>query len=88
MKNTQEFLNKAKLYKVEMYILDIDNHYGILEHIIEHINDRLENVSLHAYNIHTVEFEWCDEHILNYSTCKYEDYKGMFGLKREYENGY
>ena len=70
--------NKATLYKVEMYILDIDKHYGGLTDLMEHINDRFELVSFHPFNIESVEFEWCDEHVLNKSSAKYEDFKEMF----------
>lgn len=78
----------AKLHKIEMYILDIDEHYGSLEETISHINDRLELVSLHPYKVKTVEFDWSDEHKLNYNDCVYEDYSGMFGDESENVNKY
>ncbi len=68
----------TKLHKIEMYILDIDEQYGSLQDTIDHINDRLELVSLHPYNIKTVEFDWSDEHKLNKNDIGYEDCKGMF----------
>lgn len=68
----------AKLHKIEMYILDIDEHYGSLQDTIDHINDRLELVSLHPFNINTVEFDWSDDHRLNQGDVGYNDYKDMF----------
>jgi hypothetical protein len=73
----------AKLHKVEMYIVDIDEHYGNLNETIEHINDRLELVELHPFNVQTVGFDWHDEHKLNLSDASYEDYRGMFPKEDE-----
>jgi len=70
----------AKLHKIEMYILDIDEHYGSLNETIEHINDRLELTSLHPFNVQTVYIDWHDGHKLNFSDAGYEDYSGMFPL--------
>jgi hypothetical protein len=61
-----------------MYVLDICEHYGSLNETIEHINDRLELVILHPFNVKTVEFEWDDEHKLNYNNKTYDDFSGMF----------
>lgn len=71
----------AKLHKIEMYILDIDNYYGSLTDTIDYINDGLELVSLHPYNINTVEFEWDDDHKLNKINAKYNDYSELFEEK-------
>ena len=68
----------AKLHKIEMYILDIDEHYGSLIDTIDHINDRLENVELHPFNVQTVEIDWHDEHKLNFSDATYDDFRGTF----------
>ena len=73
----------AKLHKIEMYILDIDEHYGTLQDTIEHINDRLELTSLHPFNVQTVDFDWHDEHKLNFTDATYEDYSGMFPAESE-----
>lgn len=68
----------AKLHKIEMYILDIDEHYGTLSETIDHINDRLELTSLHPFKVQSVDFDWHDEHKLNYSNNTYDDFRGMF----------
>jgi hypothetical protein len=69
----------AKLYKVEMYILDIDEHYGeSLPEIIDHVNDRLELVEMHPFNVQAVTLDWHDGHKLNFTDAKYEDYRGFF----------
>jgi hypothetical protein len=76
-------VDMAKIHKIEMYILDIDEHYGSLNETIEHINDRLECVSLHPFNVQTVDFDWHDEHKLNFSNASYGDYRGMFPEEKE-----
>lgn len=73
----------SKLHKIEMYILDIDEYYGGLKDTIEHINDRLELVSLHPFNVQSVEFDWNDEHKLNFTTAEYEDFRGFFPKESE-----
>ena len=75
----------AKLHKIEMYILDIDEHYGDLQGTIDHINDRLELVELKPFNVQTVDFDWHDDHKLNYSNATYEDYMGFFPDESEGE---
>ena len=68
----------AKLHKIEMYIVDIDEHYGTLANIIEHINERLELVELCPFKEQTVDFDWHDEHELNMRGAKYKDYAKHF----------
>jgi hypothetical protein len=76
----------AKLHKVEMYVLDINKQYGTLRDTIEHINDRLELVSLHPFNIQSVDFEWDDEHKLNYTNKTHEDFSAVFGKENNNQN--
>lgn len=73
----------AKLHKIEMYILDLNEQYGSLGDTISHINDRLECVSLHPFKVQTVCFEWHDEHKLNFRDATYKDYRGMFPKESE-----
>jgi hypothetical protein len=67
----------AKLHKVEMYILDSADDYNSLEQIIDHTNDR-SYVQFNPFNSQTVEFEFDDEHPLNFNDAKVEDYRKMF----------
>jgi len=73
----------AKLHKVEMYVLDVDENYKSLSKITTHINDRMGACLLNPFNVQTVEFDWHDEHKLNFSDASCEDYRGMFPEESE-----
>ena len=73
----------AKLHKIEMYIVDIDGNYGSLEDTIEHINDRLELVELKPFKAQSIEFDWHDDHKLNFTNRSYDDYRGFFPDEKE-----
>lgn len=73
----------AKLHKIEMYIVDINEHYGTLNDAIDYINDRLELVSLNPFNVQTVSLDWHDEHKLNKTNAIYGDYRGFFPKESE-----
>jgi hypothetical protein len=68
----------AKLHKIEMFILDINENYGSLANVIADTNDRLESVSLHPFNVQTVDLNWHDEHRLNFLDATYEDFVETF----------
>lgn len=68
----------AKLYKVELYVVDIDERYGDVNDIIEHVNDRLELVELKPFNIQEKEVDWSDEIDLNFENQPVEVYRKYF----------
>ena len=67
----------AKLHRVEMYVLDINDDYESLEQIASDVNDRMD-VSLVPFNVQSVNFDWHDNHVLNFLDVKQSDYRGMF----------
>lgn len=73
----------AKLHKIEMYILDIEENYGTLNNAIDYINDKLELISLHPFNIQTLHIDWHDGHVLNSKDATYDNYRGMFPKEDE-----
>ena len=54
----------AKLHKIEMYIVDVNDNYENLESIISEI-DNMTNVSLVCFNKQSVEFHWFDKIDIN-----------------------
>ena len=70
----------AKLHKVEMYVLDVNDDYDTLEQITSDINDRMD-VELIPFNVQSVNFDWHDNHILNFGDARQSDYRGMFPSK-------
>jgi hypothetical protein len=67
----------SKLYKVEMYILDINNVYQSLDNIINDITNATE-INFECFNVEKVEFDWDDDLAINYSDCSIEDYRKYF----------
>jgi len=55
----------SKLYKVEMYVLDVNDMYNDLDEIIEDAERRSE-FNLKPFNAQSVEFEWDDDIDLNH----------------------
>lgn len=70
----------AKLHKVEMYVLDVHDDYESLEQITSDINNRMD-VDLIPFNVQSVNFDWHDDHVLNFTNAKESDYRGMFPCK-------
>ncbi|MDF2879573.1 MAG: hypothetical protein K0R54_130 [Clostridiaceae bacterium] len=54
----------AKLYKVEMYVLDINENYHSLGGIIEDAENSIE-VDFIPFNVQETEIEWDDDIDLN-----------------------
>ena len=66
----------AKLYKVEMYILDVNDEYGSAEEIIEN-NCRQPSI-FKTFNTQEVEIKWDDEIDINFKDCSVENYRRYF----------
>lgn len=55
----------SKLYKVEMYILDLNDMYDNMDEVIES-TERKSCADFIPFNIQEVEFEWDDDIDLNH----------------------
>lgn len=67
----------ATLYKMEMYILDINDHYGDCEHLIDRLESRSE-AYLSPFNIESVDIEWDDDIDINDTEATVETYRKYF----------
>lgn len=67
----------AKLYKVEMYLLDINDNYDSLEDIVETIKNTTELMPDY-FRSDKVIFYWDDNLPINFDDCTKEDYESIF----------
>lgn len=67
----------SKLYKVEMYVLDINDMYHNLDEIIDDAERRVE-ANFTPFNVQEVEFEWDDDIDLNYVDTSIDTYRKYF----------
>jgi hypothetical protein len=68
---------QAKLYKVEMYILDVNGECGSLEEIVVNA-ERGTDAFLKPFNVQKVEFPWNDDIDINQRDCTVETYRKYF----------
>lgn len=67
----------AKLYKLELYIIDYNNNYENLEEIIQDIDNSID-CSINHFNAQEVKIDWNDEIDLNYSDCPVDNFRNYF----------
>lgn len=67
----------SKLYKMEMYILDVNEQYSDLDEIICSAENSTD-INLNCFNSKVSEFEWHDELTINKCNCTVEDYRKYF----------
>jgi len=75
----------AKIYKVEMYICDINDDYTDVEEIINDIENS-NNAVFNCFNIKTVDLDWHDDIDINHSDCDVETYRKYFELENKNNN--
>jgi len=68
----------AKLYKVEMYILDINDCYKDLDEIMIETECAIDEASFNSFNVESVELEWEDDIDLNYTNATVGTYRKYF----------
>lgn len=64
----------ARLHKVSMFVLDVNEYYESVSELIEHVFDRTE-ASAHFVESKTAEFPWYDDIILNSESSTKKDYE-------------
>jgi len=64
----------ARLHKVSMFVLDVNECYESVSDLIEHAFDRTE-ASAHFIESKTAEFPWYDDIILNSGNSTKQDYE-------------
>lgn len=67
----------ARLYKVEMYVLDINEDYYSFDDIMNDVENSVE-AGFTPFNIQEVEFEWDDNIDLNKMNAPLEVYRNYF----------
>lgn len=70
----------AILYKIEGYVLDYNGDDLNLIDIENHLEETLESSCV--LKTERVEFEFDNDHILNDSNIRYEDYENFYNLER------
>lgn len=70
----KEKCKMARLYKINMFVLDVNGEYEDIHELIEYAFDRTE-ASAHFIEAQTVEFPWHDNIILNRSSSTKQDYE-------------
>jgi len=78
----------AKLYKVEMYVYDVNDEFYNMKEIIGDIEMRLDSIYIHAFHVEEREFEWEDDLAINMYMAKEEDFKAYFEDNSEKSNIY
>lgn len=68
----------AKLYKVEMYILDINETYEDICDICDDATYDMDLVKFEPINTQIRKIEWSDNIDLNKNTCTIETYRKYF----------
>lgn len=67
----------AKLYKVEMYILDVNEKYDDLGSIMMDMENSTD-VNFDYFNEQETDIEWDDNVKINNTNCTIEDYRKYF----------
>ena len=67
----------AKLYKVEMYILDVNEDYSNLEDAVSDMG-LTSDLNLNCFNVKEVDIEWHDNIDLNFYNCSVENFRKYF----------
>lgn len=70
----------AKLYKIEMYILDVNEKFDCLEEIIERAENSTD-IHFNPFNVKVTYFEFEDNIPINFSDANVEDYREYFKTK-------
>ena len=72
----------AKLYKVELYLCDVNDEFYDKDDVLEYLNSLLEMDDYFLTRIINVkeskEFEWYDNIDINYSDCNIEKFEKYF----------
>jgi len=67
----------AKLHKVELYIIDVNNNYSNIKEIMHDIGNSTD-CSLIPFNTQEVEIDWHDDIDINLTNCPVEIYREYF----------
>lgn len=67
----------AKMYKVEMYVLDINNQYKDLDEIIIDIENS-SDCNFNCFNVGKANFRWDDNIDVNFKNQPVEVYRKYF----------
>lgn len=72
----------AKLYKVELYLCDVNDEFYDKDDVFEYLNSLLEMDDYFLTRIinakESKEFEWYDDIDINYSDCTKEEFDKYF----------
>lgn len=72
----------AKLYKVELYLCDVNDEFYDKDDVLEYLNSLLEMDDYFLTRIinakESKEFEWYDDIDINYSDCTKEEFDKYF----------
>ncbi len=68
----------AKIHKVEMYLLDINEDFDTLDEALIYMTNRKYAPSAHIISSESKKFEWDDDVIINYCKCTNEQYNQFF----------
>lgn len=68
----------AKIHKVELYILDINDMYDSLDDIITDCERSVDDVIFKLELGQTVNVEWTDDINLNFINCPMDNYHKYF----------
>jgi hypothetical protein len=70
----------AKIYKTEMYIVDVNDSFKSMIDICSKISERLDLIFINPFNTQMREIEWDDNIDLNFNNCTLESYRKYFEL--------
>ena len=76
-------LNKGKLHKIELYVVDPNNQYYDVESMLLDIEILLYKCIVKSFASNTVELDWNDDIDSNIVYASEEGYKKYFSNKKE-----
>lgn len=68
----------AKLYKIEMYILDTNEYYSSLDEIIENAEMGADEANFNCFNVKEKQVEWNDDIDINMGDSTVDVYRKYF----------
>lgn len=68
----------AKIHKVELFLVDVNDDFSSVEEIIDYWQNRKYSPMIHKLKGQSKEFEWSDDVPINSINCDTEGYNKFF----------
>ena len=68
----------AKIHKVELYLLDVNEDFDTVDDVIEYMTNIKYAPNIRVISSESKEFEWDDDVVINKRNCSTEQYNNFF----------